>query len=195
MDAKTRNEILAMSWQEAPVNGALPSSAVLASLPAAAFSPVVQPVVNPQPVGAADVWGLIPYVGFLMSGWDRTCDSSSVTIVETCQRVYLCKFQLIDHPDPVLPIAGLAWWQAGDFKTRAERLSWRWLQNAYGTAGRALARHGDRGYLNFRRDMAGAVNFLLAFFSRAPETHMTMNEYAFTARHLTEAMRRPERYR
>ncbi len=198
MDANTRSNILAMSWQEAPVNGGLPSSTALAQLPSAVFAPVA-PVVytssQQTPPSALEVRGLIPYTAFLMSGWDRTVDPSSVEIVETCGRVYLCKLQIIDHPDPVLPIVGLAWWQGDAMQSDTQRRGWGWLRRSYSTAASALSRWGRSDYRDFKRDMAQSVNFLLSFFDRAPKTHVSLEEYAFTARHLTGAMRHPAQYR
>lgn len=177
----------------------------VASVPVRKQPPVREVVAPPPPqparekrsapINALTVRGLIPHMQRLI-GYSATLDPSSVEIVETCGRVYLCRFLMVKHPDPMLPIVGLTWpeylWTSNDALARD---TIRQLSDSYDIMAHALAYYSDRHKESFRAGMSQGTNTLLRILADGSDELCTDKEYSFVALHLTNAIKNPQQYR
>lgn len=206
----TKEKILSLPWVEAPEKrhtkqpgfGSIPFTP--ADLPNSGFKWTYIPKPEPQSqapepveskpvktaVSPAVVFALIPHIAYLVGTNYTLLDPSTVGIVEECGNVYLCRFEVVNRPDPVLPIVGLHW-PRPKIERGHDWEMWGNLRHAYNTATNALANNTKRW---FREDMSQAVNTILQVCSMAPPEYMTEAEYAFVVNHLTAAMKEPEKY-
>lgn len=153
-------------------------------------------------VNALEVRGLIPHIAQLMSDVG-VLKSASVVIEKTHGRVYLCRFDIVARPDPVLPVVGLHWprsvWDGhGSVAINIVQT----LQRAYADLAWALMNYpgmgAQRGSIHekrFQRAISEGTNDLLGVLANGSDEICTDGEYKFVAHHLTQAAKNPGKYR
>lgn len=176
---------------------------MLHSPPAKVAIPVISPVrERKQIVGVLEVRGLIPHIARLISDVG-VLKSASVAIEKVHGRVYLCRFDVVARPDPVLPIVGLHWPRSvWDGHTSVAIDIVQTLRRAYADVAWALMNYpgigAQRGSIHerrFQRAISEGTNDLLGVLANGSDEICTDGEYKFIAHHLLQAARTPEVYR